>query len=195
VRRHLFAILSAASLFFCLATGALWVRSCWFVDTLGYRSSHADVSGPSEFQLQSILFRRETFVKSQQDRVVIGSMLIGHWALNPPGFYRYHRPIYRSSAYVPAYRDYQYPAPSGFLRWADDFGFSAGSSRDGDRWIAAPHWSICLLTAGMPLLYARRWRRALLNRRGLTDCRNCGYDLRATPDRCPECGAISGKIE
>jgi hypothetical protein len=50
-----------------------------------------------------------------------------------------------------------------------------------------PHWLLALLFAILPAVHLRgigRTRRR--NRAGL--CQHCGYDLRATPDRCPECG-------
>jgi hypothetical protein len=56
-----------------------------------------------------------------------------------------------------------------------------------------PHWALAVLfgllcAAGLiPIL--RRWHR---RRHGL--CLNCGYDLRGTPDRCPECGATNTTV-
>jgi hypothetical protein len=39
--------------------------------------------------------------------------------------------------------------------------------------------------------YLRRRRREKL-RRPPGYCWRCGFDMRATPDRCPECGAYAG---
>jgi hypothetical protein len=56
--------------------------------------------------------------------------------------------------------------------------------------IAFPHWFFLPLLAAMPLMALRRTLRGRRRvRAGL--CKNCGYDLRASPERCPECGSVS----
>jgi hypothetical protein len=57
-----------------------------------------------------------------------------------------------------------------------------------------PHWFMLLLTCFLPLSWLRRWwnqRRRF--KRG--QCPQCGYDVHATPDRCPECGTALAKAQ
>lgn len=60
---------------------------------------------------------------------------------------------------------------------------------------AAPYWAILFVTAvplvGRTASVLRRRRRRQQEQRGA--CPNCGYDLRGSPDRCPECGAAPNK--
>jgi hypothetical protein len=67
---------------------------------------------------------------------------------------------------------------AGFVLHRDPKGYVVG----------LPHLVLCLLTAVAPALWLARRRR----QPGAGLCRQCGYDLRATPDRCPECGAVAG---
>src|SRR4051794_39652047 len=49
-----------------------------------------------------------------------------------------------------------------------------------------PHWFLALVLGALPAAWATGAVRRRRARPGL--CRSCGYDLRASPDRCPECG-------
>lgn len=76
------------------------------------------------------------------------------------------------------------------------FGFTFSAGKGGPRGIAVPHWFLALLLAIIPALYFGAAIRSRRRHRG-GHCPQCGYDLRATPDRCPECGPeiISQKPE
>jgi len=55
--------------------------------------------------------------------------------------------------------------------------------------VGIPLWALTTLSAILPTLWLRR-RRIDRKRRRIGACRRCGYDLRATPNQCPERGTI-----
>jgi hypothetical protein len=59
------------------------------------------------------------------------------------------------------------------------------------RVFVVPHWAMIALLLVWPVRRAvRQWRADRANKWRLAGrCTNCGYDLRASPARCPECGA------
>ena len=67
------------------------------------------------------------------------------------------------------------------------FVFRAGDAGGGVWALQVPHWSLCVAASAPALLWLRR-RRAEHRRRTAGNCRRCGYDLRASGERCPECG-------
>jgi hypothetical protein len=76
--------------------------------------------------------------------------------------------------------------PAQFLgarRYVFVLGYTAGTRID------LPYWMPCAALAVLPAAVGLpRWRKRVRGARSGA-CATCGYDLRATPDRCPECGS------
>ena len=69
-------------------------------------------------------------------------------------------------------------------QWHDRLDVTVGSM---------PYWPLLVPFLVLPLVQCRaRWRRARRRRTG--QCVACGYDIRATPQRCPECGLTTAAV-
>ena len=56
--------------------------------------------------------------------------------------------------------------------------------------LSIPYPVVALLLLVVPAVRVVARRRVASNRRRAGQCENCGYDLRATSGRCPECGIV-----
>jgi hypothetical protein len=77
------------------------------------------------------------------------------------------------------------------------FCYLASASATGShRQYAASYWVLASLFGVVPAAWAWRVRRGRIRRRNALAglCPTCGYDLRASPGRCPECGAAVTEV-
>ena len=176
MKRRLFTTLSALSLILCIATATIWVRSYW--------------------QAQGILLHSQSGTNSWDVRLrcIEGTAIFGAQTVELPpqaGAGSSERTFeWRWGVRM---HSYSFPGESwwkrrGFL-WETTSGtFLTSSAGWLETWtLFVPCWLVTLLAATLPALWLRQpQRRRFREQHGL--CLTCGYDLRASPDRCPECG-------
>ena len=167
--RRLFTLLSALSLLLCAAVIVLWVRSYFYAITA--YGDHA--TGYSSLAVS----RGNAGFAHAGDSV---------WTVTGVEYSRGGAHETPSDLWDPQAFWVATDARLDLL----GFHFRGGPAPGGHGWVAVvPLWQVALLTLPLParwLWLAGRARR----RRSRHLCLACGYDLRATPGRCPECGAV-----
>jgi hypothetical protein len=175
VKRRLLNVLTALSLLLCVTVCAAWALSYWYYQGVRY--------GKGRFAVR---------VDSQQGLFRIDST--AQWPGLSFGLAGDHKGL--TSADRERGSDYflrecgSRVGHFGVGRWIVPV---ANFTRGGPETLTpytvlvAPHWSLALASAVMPAVWLFRWRRHR-ERPKAGVCRSCGYDLRATPERCPECG-------
>jgi hypothetical protein len=179
MKRRLLNLLTALSLLLCVAAVALWVRSYWRFD---------DVVYVGHFRVNNFCsYRGRFFAQLGWSRTDVRARSAPPY--NAGGWFRDSRDIRRVAGYPAAQRSRGwrlggFDARRHFSETVD----AAGRPDRGEDVMIVPYWFLCMVALAAPLQWARRhrpWRSRL--KAGL--CPTCGYDLRATPGRCPECGA------
>jgi hypothetical protein len=175
MRRLLRILLNAAtvlSLVLCVVTMAAWVRSYRARDVVWWSWANP------RLQLAMSTYRGGLFAG-------VMTPLVGNDAQFRPGF--------EWKRWAPeSYAEANGKQRTFFNRFGFALDYFQGTAKT-TRLLACPYWFIMLLTAILPAARLAGWRRRarrLRMRPGL--CPHCGYDCRATPDRCPECGRATG---
>jgi hypothetical protein len=186
VKRLLQILLNAMtmlSLLVCLASAVLWVRGYFVQDWWEYAITN---SAGRRYTGYSFVSNRGTFYVSINDyrfkaagdaekyaRHYFGDGFT-HQRFPPRTNHSPNDTFWRRLGFM-VELEYDRPDVEGIYSWPRAF---------------IPNWFVMLISAILPawwLIQARRWRK----RKGM--CPQCGYDMRATPQRCPECGMVAAE--
>ena len=191
--RALFKLVPITSLLIAFAATVAWVRSAFVGDQVFLRDNDVEARGDhgmlwTDYNLHSGGGVRSLWVSENEDRG------------------NYHDPDLRGYLPLPERHGWELRrsagparprtfAPSQWGRWRVRVGrFGAGAEAyrgvqagSDESYLTLPYWSIALPAAAVGACgFAGALRRRARHRSGR--CPACGYDLRATPERCPECG-------
>jgi hypothetical protein len=197
--RVILNVLTARSLVLCAAVAVLWARSYYYIETLRYQSPPTgqvhwhvtcnSVCGRLYCQRHVTEYGTATTVR-QSPRTPAGFSYARSDRL-PPGSSDFYSRAIEQALWVGTHTKL---GGLGFF-----FAASAHRSADGGPHdfrtitLVVPLWSVALASALLPAARTSGWARCRRRvRRGL--CPACGYDLRATAGRCPECGAVPGRL-
>lgn len=196
--RRLLGFLAGANLMLLLVAGAGWIRSHQATDTIRW---HAIIEGPTTWHTRAAVFVSRAGASSLELFRSQDETIGREFREKPPG--DGPRQTLCCMRWGPGG---DRPSRSGDFRTTPAalrrIGFGLAIDPKPEQRvdvcnvpfaIAFPYWFLCLLSMPLPLAWTMRLRnrRRVARRAASGLCVGCGYDLRATPDRCPECGIFS----
>jgi hypothetical protein len=175
MRRRLLNLLTVLSLLMSVAVCLLWVRSYWRFDHVRY----IHVGRQDRGRADTVGFAAAT---------LSGVCCVTVWSEQVPASGSWERLRWYTAEVSPLA---QVRGAWSRTRWGFGYQAEAAARPRSDRSTSVffPMWVPALLLSALPA--ARLGHRLRRRRRPTSACTCCGYDLRATPDRCPECGAAA----
>ena len=186
MRAKLSTLLFAMSVILLVALLGLWIRGYYVADTLS-------INVP---QLGRNLADESIAFASGYGGICLSFRRSGSWSAGVP---IPSRPTRQHRAIVYASHEPFYPFQLNETRFKG-MGFEVSSYHDRGQHgtgagtidmfnLVMPLWSLVLLVGvALGVSGTSCWRQHRVAKAGC--CPKCGYDLRATPTRCPECGTI-----
>lgn len=191
LKRRLFTFFSALSLTLCVLAGALWIESYRHQDFVQWRLPRVN-GGKTIVRIAARIARggldlcgsREDW-ESPKPRDVEKKWAVGREAekdMNSLFFFKDAQHfLHRTFGFGHRVEEFNGGSnyfPHGWIRW-----------RERDDFISVPVRALGGAFIFLPFAWMMRLRR---NQRWRANfrCMRCGYDLRASLERCPECGTV-----
>jgi hypothetical protein len=190
MKRHLLNVLTALSLLLCVAAVAVWARSYAVGDYFrGVHVAHDGLPEDNPAYYYMHLYEIDWYIESDTGRLRVARYT---WPSSMADVTRV-RQGWQWERWTPRNETEREVGPLRWMGVASSYvgpGGAEDPSSPSSWWVIVPFWLVTAVFTAIPaargVVRFRRRRR----KRPAGLCPRCGYDLRATPDRCPECGAM-----